>query len=212
MDAERGRSLWREGAPEGKTEQAEAVTRASPGITALLAGIVGTRTNLSVLDLAFATDAALRVYSKLARWIRFAGIINEPVCDARSLAKLTDTPEPPYDLVLAWDLFDRVLPHERPTLAPYLAKACAPNARLHILVSVAEVEDSSPFRYSLRDEGHMRCEPLPFRGRNQPCLQPAEVERLLAPFQVARGFALRQGLREYVAIHPGRGSHGNPAV
>lgn len=212
MDAERVQSLSREGAPEGRTGQAEAITRASPGIMALLAGIAETRTNLSVLDLAFATDAALRVYTKLARWVRFAGIINEPVCDARSLAKLTDTPEPPYDLVLAWDLFDRVLPHERPALARHLANACAPNARLHVLVSVSEAEESPPFRYSLWDEGHMWCEPLPFRGRSQPCLQPAEVERLLAPFQVARGFALRQRLREYVAIHPGRRRHGNPAV
>ena len=204
-------SPWQRDTPEGDTGPADVVTCASPGVTALLEGTGGRRSNLSVLDLALATDAALRVYSKIARWVRFAGIFNELECDTRALARLTDTPEPPYDLVLAWDLFDRVWPHERPSLSLHLARACAPNARLHMLVSVSEAEPSQPFRYTLWDEGHMRCEPLPFPRRSRPCLQPAEVERLLAPFQVARGFALRGNLREYIAIHPGRTAYDRPA-
>ena len=195
---------WRRNARAESSEEGETVTRASPGIAALFEGLGAARTDLSVLDLARATDAALRIYTRnAARWVRFASVVGDRICDAGALAKLTDTPEPPYDLLLAWDLFDRVLPHERGALAGHLAAACAPNARLHMLVSMFEGgEPLAPFRYSLLDERHMRCEPLPFRGSRRPCVQPAEVERLLVPFKVARGFVLRPSLREYVAEYP----------
>ena len=198
----------RRGAPEGKTEQTEVVTRSAPGIRALLEGITGERLNLSVLDLALGGDAALRVHSKRARWVRFAGIVNEHTCGARDLAYLTDTPEPPYNLVFAWDLFDRVLPHERPSLAPHLAKVCAPNASLHMLVNMSPVKAYRTVCYSLWDEHHIRCEPAGSPGLGRQSLQPAEVEDLLVPFRVERGFALRGGMREYVAIGPDRPNFG----
>ena len=203
-------SSGRRGAPENRTERAEAVKRPAPGISTLLDGVARGRKNLSILDLALGTDAALRVYSKHARWVRFAGIVNEHICSARDLLNLPDTPEPPYNLVFAWDLFDRVLPHERPSLAPHLAKVCAPNAGLHMLVSVSAGESYRSVRYSLWDEHHIRREFLGSPGLGRQFLQPAEVERLLAPFRVERGVALQGGMREYVAIGPGRARYGDP--
>ena len=200
---------WRRNAREESTGEGKPITRASPGIAVLFEGLGGARTDLSVLDLAWATDSALRIYTRnAARWVRFASVVGDRVCDAGALAKLTDTPEPPYDLLLAWDLFDRVLPHERGALARHLAAVCAPNARLHMLVSMSEGgEPRAPIRYSLLDERHMRCEPLPFRSSRGPCMQPAEVERLLIPFRVAKGFVLRPSLREYVAEYPAESAY-----
>ena len=201
---------WRRNVREESTGEREPITRPSPGIAALFEGLGAARTDLSVLDLARATDAALRIYTRnAARWVRFASVVGDRICDAGALAKLTDTPEPPYDLLLAWDVFDRVLPHERAALVRHLAAACAPNARLHMLVSMFEGgEPRTPCRYSLLDERHMQCEPLPFRSSRRPCVQPAEVERLLVPFRVARGFVLRPSLREYVAEYPAANGYG----
>ena len=195
---------WRGDTREESSGEGEAITRPSPGITALFEGLGSARTDLSVLDLAREADAAPEIYTRnAARWVRFASVVGDRICDAGALAKLTDTPEPPYDLLLAWDLFDRVLPHERSTIAHHLAAVCAPNARLHMLVNMFEGgEPLAPFRYTLLDERHMRCEPLPFRSSRRPCVQPAEVERLLVPFRVAKGFVLRPSLREYVAEYP----------
>lgn len=204
---------WRRNTREQSSGEGEAITRRSPGIAALFEGLGAARTDLSVLDLARATDAALRIYTRnAARWVRFASVVGDRICDAGALAKLTDTPEPPYDLLFAWDLFDRVLPHERGAIARHLAAVCAPNARLHMLVSMFEGgEPLASFRYSLLDEHHMRCEPLPFRSSGRPCVQPAEVERLLVPFRVAKGFVLRPSLREYVAEYPAGSAYDTPA-
>ena len=56
-----------------------------------------------------------------------------------------------------------------------------------------------PLRFMIEDLGRMRYELI---GPVRPApshLLPAEVERLLAPFQVERAFTLSDGLREYVA-------------
>lgn len=177
----------------------KAIERPSPGIAALLDGVSEDRTHC-VLDLANGTRSALEVYRRFARWVRFAGILDGSVCDIRALAHRPGKIDPPYDLVLAWDVLDRIPPDERPILVQQLAEISAPNARLYVLTSAPDKAVFQPMRFSVLDVGLMRCEPLGPLGQAREHLLPAEVERLLMPFQVITGFTLRPSFREYVAV------------
>lgn len=177
----------------------KAIDRPSPGIAALLGGVSADRTHC-VLDLANGTKSALEVYRRFARWVRFAGILDGSVCDTRALAHRPGKTDPPYDLVLAWDVLDRVPPDERPLVVQQLTEVSAPNARLYVLTSAPDKAVFQPIRFSVLDVGLMRCEPLGPLGPAKEPLLPAEVERLLMPFQVITGFTLRPGFREYVSV------------
>ena len=178
---------------------AKAVERRSPGIAALLDGISEDRTH-RVLDLASGTNPALEVYRRFAWWVRFAGVLDGHKCDTRQLAHRTERPDPPYDLVLAWDVLDRVPPDERPFLVQTITEVSSADARLYVLTSAPDRTVFQPTRFTLLDVGLMRCEPLGPMDSARERLLPAELERLLMPFQVIGGFTLRPSFREYVAV------------
>ncbi len=193
-------SSVRQGEPGAAAELSEVVERPSPGIAALLEGVSEDRTH-SVLDLGSAASPTLEVYRRFARWVRFAGVLDQPVCDSRELEHLRHTPEPPYDLVFAWDVLDRVAAEQRRSVVQKLAEVTAPNARLHLLVNTSVGAEVRRTRFRLVGIGRMRCEPSgPPGGPAPQQLLAAEVERLLRPFRVIRGFTLRPRIREYVAV------------
>ncbi len=174
--------------------------RASPGIAALLEGIAEDRSH-SVLDLGPAAEHSLRVYSRFARRIRFAGLLDS-LSEGWEAARSTVPPQPeaPYDLLFGWDVLGRLPPDVRPSLVDWLAEVSAPNARLHVVLAAPEVTEIHPYRFSLLEVDRIRCDPT---GPARPApshLLPAEVEKLLMPFHVTRAFTLKGGLREYVAV------------
>lgn len=182
----------------------EQVEKVAPGITALLDGLSEDRSH-SVLDLGPAASSSLGVYARYARWIRFADLLAEGVFGDAWLTALKEIPahaERPYDLVLAWNLLDRVAPEERPQLAKRLAEITAPGARMYVVVNTTG--EASPQSFALLDAERMRYEPGTSGRTPWPPLLPAEVERLLAPFVVTRAFTSKVGLREYVAMRKGR--------
>jgi hypothetical protein len=157
----------------------------------------------AVLDLGPAADSSLRVYSRFARWVRFADLLGGPVPPggwAAALNALPSHPERPYDLVFAWNVLDRVDPAERPILVKRLTDITAPDARLYVAVEASEHGESHPLRFALLDVDRMRYEPTGPMRPTWPQLRPAEVERLLIPFKVVRAFTSKVGLREYVAV------------
>ena len=117
-----------------------------------------------------------------------------------ALNQLPENPSHPYDLVLAWDILDRVPPEERRRVLGRLARVTAPDARLHLVVDSSEGSTSPPLRFSLLDVDRMRYEPVGPPRATWPAILPAEVERLLPPFRVVRAFTSKVGLREYVAM------------
>ncbi len=178
------------------------VERATPGIAALFDGVPEDKSH-AVLDLGTAADSSLRVYSRFARRIRFADMLAEVRSphgwDALPGA-LPLQPERPYDLVFGWDVLDRIFPEQRPLLVQRLAEVSSLDARLHLVVESTERASAHPLRFALLDVDRMRCEPTNSGRPVRRPLLPAEVERLLAPFQVLHAFTLKGGLREYVAV------------
>ena len=123
---------------------------------------------------------------------------------AAALAAVPAHPERPYDLVFAWNLLDRLDPEERPKLVGRLAEITALDARLYVIVESGGDSPRYPLRFALVDADRLSYEPTGRPVLTRAPLLPAEVERLIMPFKVARGFTSQTGIREYVAVRRGR--------
>jgi hypothetical protein len=158
-----------------------------------------------VLDLGPASDQSLRVYGRFARWIRFADLLGEawwPRAEGSAAGLQLPQLDRAYDLVFAWDILDRLFPDDRSDLVRWLADNTAPGARVHVVVRASEDAIACALRFTVVDVGHIRYEPAGTSRLPQSRLLPAEVAKVLAPLQVLRAFTLKNGLREYVAVHP----------
>jgi hypothetical protein len=178
------------------------IERAAPGVAALFAGVREDGSH-AVLDLGAAAETTLGLYSGFARRIRFADLLTDPPHGeawAAELRALPRHPDQPYDLVLAWNLLDYLAPEERPPLVERLTQLTASGARLYVLVDASGEPNTHPLRFNLLGVDRVGQQVVGPPRPAQPQLLPAEVERLLAPFQVVHAFTLRLGLREYVAV------------
>jgi hypothetical protein len=189
---------------EGGLDQLGAgiVERASPGIAALFGALTSDGSH-SILDLGFAGARHLRLLGRFARRIRFAGLVPHPPGGEAlraALHALPPNPKQPYDVVLAWDILDRVDPADRPTVVECLARVTGPAARLYAVVDTTDASTTRPTRSSLVGLDRISMQPVGPPAPARPPILPAPLERLLAPFEVAQAFTLRTGHREYVTI------------
>jgi Methyltransferase domain len=185
-------------APEGAEQ--ESLERASPGLAALFDRLSDDGRH-ALLDLGPAEGHQLRLLGRFGRQIRFAGIIPllTPAPWSEVIASLAPNPGLPYDVVLAWDVLDRVGPEEREGLIARLADITAPGALLYAVVDASGSVTTRPLSFTLVELGRVRQRPAgPPAPAREPIL-PAQVERALQPFGVIHAFTLRSGLREYVA-------------
>lgn len=191
--------------PEPEPEEDEGPTyveRAAPGIATLFDGVAEDAGH-TVLDFGPATEGNLRLYSRYARRIRFADLLSSPpsgVSWAEALAGLPQYPQQPYDLVLAWNVLDRMAPEQRPLVVDRLVELTAPGARLYLVMDTTGASTTQPLRFDLLGTDRLRQEPVGPPHAAWPRPLPAEVERLLEPFRVVQAFVLRLGMREYVAV------------
>jgi len=199
-----GRGVPREtGAEEPQKEAVSTpVERSAPGLAALFAGLREDGSH-AVLDLGPASESSFRLYSRFARRIRFADLLGAPLRGetwTEALRLLPEHVEGPFDLVLAWNVLDRVPPELRSPVVRLLAKVTASGARLYVLVDGSREPLAQPLRFTLPGTDRV-CQqamgdPYPTGSK----LLPAEVKRLLEPFAVVQAFTLREGHREYVSV------------
>jgi hypothetical protein len=175
--------------------------RASPGLAALFAGLTADGVG-PLLDLGPAADSSLQVFGRYTHRVRFADLLGAALAPSgwSAASEAIPAPNPPYDVVLAWDVLDRLPPDERPALIAHLAEITSPGARLHVVADAPEKTTLEPLRFALLDVDSIRCEPTGRALPAYPRILPGQVERLLAPFRVAAGFTLKVGVREYVAV------------
>lgn len=203
-----GRSPSREEAPDEEEERERAagvVRRASPGLGALWEG-VREGGDHAVLDLGPAAGDHLSLFSSFAGQVCFGDLLPDPPRGAALRSALKAIPTHgrlPYDVILLWNVLDRVTPEEQGAIVDRITEISAPSARLFAVVESSDVPTTRPLRFRLEDRTHVRQEPVGPPERAGVRLLPAEVERLLAPWEVVRAFTLRVGLREYVAVRGG---------
>jgi hypothetical protein len=178
------------------------VERSAPGIASLFSNLEEDGSH-AVLDLGPASESSFRIYSRFARRIRFAGLLEAPQRGetwTEALRLFPDTVAGPFDLLLAWNVLDRVPPELRSPVVQLLARIAARGARLYVLVDASGESLCHPLRFTLpgldRVSHQVLGEPYPAGSR----LLPAEVKRVLEPFEVVQAFTLKDGFREYVAV------------
>ena len=156
----------------------------------------------AVLDLGPASESSLYVYGRFAKKVRFADLLTAASEGGwpKALGDLPAQPELPYDLIFAWDILDRITPEERRRLIARVAQVSAEDARLFVGVDNSGNPTTQPLKYTLLDADRLRYEPTGPARPSRPPLLPAEVEKVVAPFQVVRAFTLKGGLREYYAV------------
>lgn len=177
------------------------VVRRSPGGAALFDGITPDRSH-SILDLGQATNSSLQFYSRYARWIRFADLLPPELTQdevAEAIVRIPRHEDRAYDLVVAWDLLDRVEPTRRPGVMERLAAVSSPDARLFLVVDSPREVARPPLRFGFEEEDQIWSEEAEGAPTTWRPPLPAEVEGLVAPFQVVRAYTIRVGMREYVA-------------
>ena len=143
------------------------------------------------------------MYSRFATRIRFAGLLPDPPRGRRLATTLADLPPPArgfYDMILVWNLLDRLASEEHRTLMIRLAEVSGPGSRVYVVVDTSEEPLAPPLRFTVLGRDRVVHQPAGPPTGSRPPLLPAEVERILDPFQVQHAFALRKGLREYVAV------------
>ncbi len=177
-----------------------------PGLAALFGRMRADGSHV-ILDLGPASEAHLRLFGPYARRVRFAGLLPVPPRGPELrevLAALPPNPEQPYDTVLAWNVLDLLEEQERTALVGRLDEITAPGAVLHALTEGSEEATPRAVRFVLKDLETVSSRDMGPAGPVGRRLLPAHVQRVLSPFDVLRGFTLRHGLREYVAVKPGR--------
>jgi hypothetical protein len=199
-----GRGVPRGAATEDPEEQGgpPMVERSAPGIAALFSNVEADGSH-AVLDLGPAAESSFRLYSRFARRIRFAGILEAPLRGetwTEALRLLPENVETPFDLVLVWNLLDRVPPELRSPVVARLAGITVQGARLYVLVDASGESTSHSLRFILAGLDRVCQQSLGDPYPTVPPLLPAELKRLLEPFRVVQAFTLKGGFREYVAV------------
>jgi hypothetical protein len=196
---------WKQNSASDLTTEAagpEHPERGSPGLAAFFDKVGEDRTH-AVLDLGAASETSLHVYGRYARWVRFAGLLSPSSLTENWMGaaeSIPPNPDRPYDLLVVWDILDRLLPEERPALVKRLAEVSAPDARLFMIVGSSDGRARPLRQFSLVTPGTMRYAETSVIHSVESPLLPADVQRVLVPFEVSRAFSSDIGIREYVAI------------
>ncbi|MBT8487877.1 MAG: class I SAM-dependent methyltransferase [Gemmatimonadetes bacterium] len=193
--------------PKTKAEEAEVddgKERSAPGLASLFAALRADGRH-TVLDFGPAEGRRLRLLGRFARQVRFAALVPHPPRGTEltaALGGLEPDPGRRFDVVLVWDLFDRLDDGERNEVVERIVDVTAAGARLYAVVESSDAVSTRPIRTELLELDRVRDEPVGPPEPARPQLLPAQMERLLAPFEVVSGVSLRSGLREYVAWRP----------
>ena len=189
---------------EGRVS-AGARERRSPGLAALFDVLVADGRH-SILDMGPASGAHLRVLGPYASQIRFANLLGAAAPGdpwQETLSGLPPNETRPYDVVLAWDVLDRLDPPGRVAFMARLAEVTAAKARLYAIAG-GEATEAVPLSFTLVGRDRLLERPSGVTTVQPKPLLPAQMERVLAPFEVASAYMLRTGAREYVAVKPVR--------
>jgi len=176
--------------------------RRSPALAMLFGALVEDGRH-SVLDLGPACGAHLRVLGSFASQVRFADLLRPAGRGAEwaeALRAVAPNPTRPYDVVLAWDVLDRLDPDGRAALVARLAGITAPRARLYAVVAGEGAGRTALYRFELLDRERVAEWPEDAARRSSEPLLPAPLERALLPFEVVSAYMLRHGAREYVTM------------
>ncbi len=179
----------------------------SPALKALVARLPD-EAAYSILDLGAASGANIEFFSRFRCRIQIADL-PDALAGEELRSLLRSDPEAafrrilpvgrePFDVVLAWDVFNYLDRDQIRRLATELARLCRPAGLMLAFISTAKEIPEAPGDFQIADEQTVLWRPRTAARRPSPRLAPAEVERLIAGFGVVHSVLMRHGVREYL--------------
>lgn len=182
----------------------------SPGLRSAVAHL-DTGVGCNILDLGPSMAATVRFFSRYRCRMRIVDLCAVVTGDPKRQARLAGDPRavinellsgPPgaFDLVLAWDVFDRLDRRPAEAVVQRLAFLSRPGARLFTLFSTTRGQPTLPLAFAVLDEETLLYRRQAGPPSHRPAFNPAGFERLLAGFSTEVSVVLRHGVQEWVAI------------
>ncbi len=181
----------------------------APALRELMAQLGATEDmHFAVLDLAAAAGDHLQSFRPFSSRFHIAGLAEElsswhageapSAPDPNELMPLPD--DIPFDVVLAWNLFDHLPDEALLRLAGHLRAHCRTGARLHALVQTGTRMPVDPGRFRLQEDGGLVWEHRPEPRMDAPRRAQRTLERLLPGFGAHRARLLQNGFQEYLFV------------
>ena len=108
----------------------------------------------------------------------------------------------PFDLILAWDLLNYLTGEQMAVLGKQLARICRRESLVFALITNAKEMPVQPIRFRIIDNDTLSYTIDSELGRPSPLFKEPDLNRWLPDFEVETSFLLRNGLQEYVLLHP----------
>ena len=108
----------------------------------------------------------------------------------------------PFDLILAWDLINYLSGEQVSSLGHHLARLCRCDSLIFALITNSKEMPSQPIRFRIVDTETLSYTIDSELGRPSPLFKEPDLNRWLPDFEVETSFLLRNGLQEYVLLHP----------
>ncbi len=106
--------------------------------------------------------------------------------------------EGPFDLVLAWDLFNYFAADQLEALGHHLGSLCRPGGQLFALMATRGPISGRPMNFEIVARDLLRYIPTAAAEQSNPGYHETALERLLDAFAVQTSFLLRNGMQEYI--------------
>ena len=117
---------------------------------------------------------------------------------AAAFRRILPVDRDPFDVVLAWDVFNYLERDQLRCLASDLAWLSRPGALMLAFISTAREMPARAGGFQVADEATLLWRPREAPMRRSPMYPPADVERLVAGYTVVHSVLMRHGVREYV--------------
>jgi hypothetical protein len=179
----------------------------SPALNALLSRL-SDEGAYNILDLGAASGANIEFFSRFSCRFQIVdlpdALASEKVRSmldtdpAAAFRRILPVDRDPFDVVLAWDVFNYLTRDQLRCLASDLAWLSRPGALMLAFISTAKEMPAQAGDFRIADERTILWRPRTTEMQPSPKLPPADVERLIAGFAVVHSVLMRHGIREYL--------------
>ena len=162
----------------------------------------------SILDLGAASGANIEFFSRFRCRLQIADLPDALASEelrpsletdpAAAFRRLLPVGREPFDVVLAWDVFNYLGRDQLRCLASELAWLSHPGALMLAYISTAKEIPQEAGDFQIVDEKTVLWRLRTQGKRPSPRFAPADVERLVSGFAVVHSVLMRHGIREYL--------------
>ncbi|UCF39132.1 MAG: methyltransferase domain-containing protein [Acidobacteriota bacterium] len=107
----------------------------------------------------------------------------------------------PFDIILAWDLFNHLDRNEFKHLILHLGQYSKKGTMLFTLISMEKHIPEKPVQFKIVDEEHLLYLTDPGVMKKCPKWEKSDLDHLMPNFRVCNSFLLRNGFKEYLFLY-----------